>query len=90
MLVSLERLEDTWLPIDAMFDQTLTHVCECGIEFVLRKIPFRQPLERPDRQMRIHINQYLADREALKAANKSLPPFQDAGDIEPRASLLRR
>lgn len=71
------------------FDQTLTPVGECGIEFVVRK---RTPqelsalgrvpaTEQPPREIRLHLNQYRDDHAGLKSGNATRPPFENDADI---------
>ncbi len=67
------------------YDQTLTPVGECGIEFVVRKggwgEPARAGAEQPAREVRLHLNQYRADLATLKGANASRPPFTDDAEL---------
>jgi SAM-dependent methyltransferase len=71
------------------YDQTLTPIGESGIEIVVRK---RQPAEvarggrlpgtaQPDRQSRIHLNQYRDDAARMKAGNVDHPPFGNDADV---------
>ena len=71
------------------YDQTLTPVCESSIEFVVRKrvkdeiiakglMPINQ---QPNKQMRIHLNQYAQDRISLKDANIDKPPFSNDSEV---------
>jgi len=71
------------------YDQTLTPVAECGIEFVVGKRRLeeverggatRAPAEI-SREMRVHLNQYRDDLETLKRSNQQRPPFEN--DEEP-------
>ena len=83
-LVRMEVLSSTYRFDLPRYDQTLTPVGECGIEFVIRK---RSPAEivtggripsvgaQPDDQMRRHYNQYLDDLATLKRTNTGQPPF---------------
>lgn len=89
-LVRLEQLSSNYRFNLPRYDQTLTPVGECGIEFVIRK---REGLEialggrrnrqntQPEREMRLHLNQYRNDLQTLKSANKDAPPFDDDRDI---------
>jgi len=70
------------------FDQTLTPVGECGIEFVIRKRPaeeivdkgrWRRTETQPSQMIRIHFNQYRNDMAQMKTANLDTPPFSDDG-----------
>ncbi|WP_243368751.1 methyltransferase domain-containing protein [Fundidesulfovibrio soli] len=72
------------------YDQTLTPVAECGIEFIVRKRPLSEQESggrRPPQdavmgnEETVHFNQYRNDLETLKAANSDTPPFTDNRDI---------
>jgi SAM-dependent methyltransferase len=71
------------------YDQTLTPIGECGIEFVVRKriadeVEGGGPERRPStvsRETRIHLNQYRDDLETLKRANAECPPFGNDEDL---------
>jgi len=85
-VLKVERLDATFRPGLPRFDQTLTPVGECGIEFVLRKRPAaeaaaggRRPPVAVDlpRETRLHLNQYRRDREALRDASRETLPFTD-------------
>lgn len=85
-LVRVEQLSATYRFDLPRFDQTLTPVGECGIEFVVRKRPqpeveargrWQRPAELPDRELRIHFNQYRDDMRAMKSSNEGEAPFQN-------------
>jgi SAM-dependent methyltransferase len=85
-LVRLEQLSATYRFDLPRYDQTLTPVGESGIEFVIRKRPeaeikaggrFVRTAIQPNRELRIHLNQYRNDLETLKRSNVSAPPFTD-------------
>lgn len=89
-LLRLEQLSTTYRFDLPRYDQTLTPVGECGIEFVVRKrteseVEFggrqNRTNSQPDREMRIHLNQYRNDHETLKRTNSDTPPFDDERDI---------
>jgi SAM-dependent methyltransferase len=71
------------------YDQTLTPIGECGIEFVIRKADPQETLSggrtRPTRQppenVRIHYNQYRDDMRRLKSGNDAAPPFTNTDEI---------
>jgi SAM-dependent methyltransferase len=71
------------------YDQTLTPIGECGIEFVIRKADPQEALSggrtRPTRQppenVRIHYNQYRDDMRRLKSGNDATPPFTNTDEI---------
>lgn len=81
-LVSLLVLRDTYRQINAVFDQTLTPVGECGVEFVLLKNMEETKLIEPDREITIHFNQYADDYAALKLGNKDWEPFKNEKPLE--------
>lgn len=68
------------------FDQTLTPIGECGIEFVVRKRTARElaygglvrDTTQPSPAERRHFNQYRADHAHMKT---SPPPFEDEGEL---------
>ncbi|MBU1191305.1 MAG: class I SAM-dependent methyltransferase [Gammaproteobacteria bacterium] len=85
-LVRLAQLSETYRFELPRYDQTLTPIGECGIEFVIRKrldaeisAGGRLPVDKnqPDREARLHFNQYKNDLQTLKHANQDLPPFLD-------------
>lgn len=68
------------------FDQTLTPVAECGIELVIRKRPtteveacgrWLRAATQPDREIRLHLNQYKDDMQMMKNSNKACQPFDN-------------
>lgn len=71
------------------FDQTLTPVAECAIEFVVRKRTAAEleaggrpaPMAQPPKEQRVYFNQYRNDHEALKRAELPAPLFQDDKDL---------
>ena len=71
------------------FDQTLTPVAECAIEFVVRKRPAaeleqggRLPSKtQPPPEQRVYLNQYRNDQDALKRADLPAPLFEDDSEI---------
>ena len=68
------------------FDQTLTPIGECGIEFVIRKRTARElaagglvrETVQPSPADRRHFNQYRADHAHMKT---SAPPFEDESPL---------
>lgn len=85
-LVRIEQLSSTYRFNLPRYDQTLTPVGECGIEFVIRKRPaveiadggrWRRTTVQPSREMRLHLNQYRNDLQTMKRTNESLAPFSD-------------
>jgi len=85
-LIRLEQLSATYRFNLPRYDQTLTPVGECGIEFVVRKRTeaeiaaggrWQRRSDQPDRETRVHLNQYRNDCLTLKRSNESAPPFTD-------------
>jgi len=84
--VRIEQLSATYRFDLPRYDQTLTPVGECGIEFVIRKRPkaeiaargrWQRSTVQSDTETRLHLNQYRNDLQTLKQMNKSSPPFTD-------------
>ena len=85
-LIRMEQLSSTYRFDLPRFDQTLTPVGECGIEFVVRKrLPseveargrWQRPATLEDRELRIHFNQYRQDMQSMKNSNQGAAPFQN-------------
>lgn len=85
-LVKMEQLSATYRFNLPRYDQTLTPVAECGIELVIRKRHAEEIAaggrwqrlgEQPEREMRLHLNQYRNDLQTLKRTNEGVPPFTD-------------
>lgn len=88
--VRVELLNSTYRYQLPRYDQTLSPVGECGIEFIVRKRPaleveqcgrWQRPVEQPDRLMRIHLNQHRNDLATLKRGNEGTLPFNDDADL---------
>jgi SAM-dependent methyltransferase len=85
----IELLDTTFRGSLPRFDQTLTPVGECGIEFVLRRRLEGEIAERgrlpgagqPSAETRLHLNQYRDDLQTLKSSNTTRPPFTNDGPI---------
>jgi SAM-dependent methyltransferase len=85
-LVRMEQLSSTYRFDLPRYDQTLTPVGECGIEFVVRKRPqaeieargrWQRPPALDDRELCIHFNQYRQDMQSMKNNNQDAAPFQN-------------
>jgi len=85
-VIKIEQLSAAYRFTLPRFDQTLTPVAECGIEFIVRKRPdaeveaggrWQRPEELPDREMRLHLNQYRDDMQMMKRSNEGRPPFEN-------------
>ena len=71
------------------FDQTLTPIGECGIEFIIRKAGAEEAstgarvrtTAQPPADLRIHYNQYRDDTRRLKSGNDAAPPFQNTDEL---------
>lgn len=71
----IELLNSTYRTI-LEYDQTLTPIAECGIEFILRKKGKEENLYNITEELQIHLDQYRKDIETLKRHNKIQPPFK--------------
>lgn len=89
-LVRLEQLSATYRFNLPRYDQTLTPVAECGIEFIVRKrLPqeiinggrWEHSADQPDRETRLHLNQYRDDLQTLKRNNEGSAPFSNDNPI---------
>jgi SAM-dependent methyltransferase len=85
-IIKVEQLISTYRFNLPRYDQTLSPVAECGIEFVVRKRPpaeveargrWQRTEAQPSRELRIHLNQHRNDLQALKQHNSSVPVFSD-------------
>jgi hypothetical protein len=89
-IVKLELLTSTFRFQLPRYDQTRSPVGECGIEIVVRKRTqdemerggrFPSKAVRLDRELRIHLNQYIDDADMLRAANADAPPFTNDKEL---------
>jgi len=88
-VLKIELLHATFRHGVPRYDQTLTPVGECGIEIVLRKRTAEEIAARgrlpgttqPERELRIHLNQYRDDHARMKRSNDGAPPFTNDGEI---------
>ena len=89
-LVKVEQLASTYRYNLPRYDQTLSHVTECGIEFVIRKRTreeitdlgrWRRPVAQPGRETLLHLNQHRDDLQTLKRKNDYHPPFNNDAEI---------
>lgn len=88
--IKVELLNSTYRYNLPRYDQTLSPVGECGIEFIVRKRPTAEIEQmgrwvrsdtQPDELIRIHLNQHRNDLAMLKQANTGTPPFTDNSDL---------
>ncbi len=86
----IELLNSTYRYSLPRYDQTLTPVAECAIEFILRKRPISERNEvgrwarskqQPDQEVLLHLNQYRNDLRTLKEGNHKAAPFIDNSPI---------
>jgi SAM-dependent methyltransferase len=89
-VVRIEQLSASYRFDLPRFDQTLTPVAECGIELVIRKRPatevsdggrWDRPTIQPEREIRLHLNQYKDDMLTMKSSNQGLPPFNNDYEV---------
>jgi SAM-dependent methyltransferase len=89
-VVKIEQLSANYRLNLPRFDQTLTPVAECGIELIIRKRTgleietggrWIRSTERPTREMRLHLNQYMDDMKMMKQSNSGKPPFTNDAEI---------
>ncbi len=85
-IIKFEQLISTYRFKLPRYDQTLSPVAECGIEFVVRKRTeteieargrWMRTSEQPSAELRVHLNQHRNDLRSLKESNKSVPVFSD-------------
>ena len=85
-IIKIEQLISTYRFNLPRYDQTLSPVGECGIEFVVRKRPpaeleargrWQRTSEQPPKELRTHLNQHRNDLKTLKDSNQSVPVFSD-------------
>lgn len=85
-VVKLEQLSANYRFELPRFDQTLTPVGECGIELIIRKRSTAEIdaggrhamiTEQPEREVRLHLNQYKDDMQMMKQSNQGRPPFNN-------------
>lgn len=89
-VVRIEQLSANYRFGLPRFDQTLTPVAECGIELVIRKRPaaevqaggrWAKTAQQPEREMRLHLNQYKDDMQMMKQSNQGRPPFDNDSEL---------
>ncbi len=84
-LLKLELLHATYRYGLPRYDQTMTPVADCAIEFVVRKREAREVeaggrlpgTAQPEVETRRHLNQYRDDRKSVIDANPGRPPFKN-------------
>jgi SAM-dependent methyltransferase len=90
-LVRIEQLNNTYRFDLPRYDQTITPVAECGIEFIIKKRPDNEVMDhgawrkinvKTHRDLLIHLNQYKDDINSMKISNQNNPPFLNDNNIE--------
>jgi len=89
-LVRIELLRSTYHSKLPRYDQTISPISECGIEVIIRKRKqeeirlkggFIKKKDQPDRETRLHFNQYSDDIKSMKSANRKAPPFENDNSL---------
>lgn len=85
-LIKIEQLSESYRFKLPRYDQTLSPIGECCIEFVVRKRTdaeiatggHREKItEQPSKEIRLHLNQYQDDAKRMKKSNIGTPPFKN-------------
>jgi len=88
-IIKIELLNSNYRYNLPRYDQTLTPIAECGIEFIIRKrengetgvVSLREPDMEVAENMRIHLNQYKDDMDTMKNSNSGKLPFTNKSDL---------
>ena len=89
-LVKIEQLSESYRFKLPRYDQTLSPVGECCIEFVVRKRSVdeiaaggyrKKRSEQPSKEIRLHLNQYQDDMKSMKQTNINTPPFKNKDEL---------
>jgi SAM-dependent methyltransferase len=89
-VIKIEQLSATYRFDFPRFDQTLTPIAECGIELIIRKRTCEELAvggrclrseQQPEREVRLHLNQYRDDMLSMKQSNQGRPPFVNDTEI---------
>lgn len=89
-VVRIEQLSANYRFDLPRFDQTLTPIAECGIELIIRKRPTAEveaggrwvkTSQQPEREIRVHLNQYRDDMQSMKQSNQGKPPFDNDSSV---------
>lgn len=89
-VIKIEQLSATYRFELPRYDQSLTPVAECGIELIIRKRPaveievggrWVRTQQQPNREVRLHLNQYKDDMKLMKQGNEGHPPFSNDAAI---------
>lgn len=89
-LIKAELLSGSYRFDLPRFDQSLSPVAECGIEFIIRK-RFKEEVtakgrlnaaaKQPPTELLLHLNQYKDDMRMMKLANQNTPPFGNSSPL---------
>lgn len=86
----IELLNSSYRYLLPRYDQSLTPVAECGIEFVIRKRPaveveqggqITRTTSDQSREIRLHLNQYRDDMNSMKRNNAAARPFENDAEL---------
>jgi len=88
-IIKIELLDSTYRYNFPRYDQTLTPIGESGVEIIVRKLTPQEiesggvleQADQPEKELRVHLNQYKDDLNILKTANSKQPPFTNDSDI---------
>lgn len=88
-ILRIEQLNEGYRFGLPRYDQSMTPVTSCAIEFVIRRRPpeelerkGRLPSPRPTPNLlRVHLNQYRNDRASIIAGNAITRPFEDDREL---------
>lgn len=88
--VRIEKISETYRFDLPRFDQTLTPIAESAIEFIIRKRTseelelggsYKRTTIQPEKEVKIHLNQYKDDMKMMKISNLGQMPFKNDSDI---------
>jgi SAM-dependent methyltransferase len=89
-VIRIEQLSANYRFDLPRFDQTLTPIAECGIELIIRKRPTAEveaggrwvkTSQQPEREIRVHLNQYRDDMQSMKQSNLGRAPFDNDSPV---------
>ena len=89
-VIKIEQINSTYRFNLPRYDQTLSPIAESSIEMIIRKRPqheinsggLKKPnLQQPQKEIRIHLNQYKDDMGRMKLNNNQRPPFSNDADL---------
>lgn len=89
-LIKAELLSGSYRFDLPRFDQSLSPVAECGIEFIIRKRfkdeitakgRLKSTAKQPSTELLLHLNQYKDDMRMMKLGNQDTPPFNNSSPL---------